>query len=541
MTTGLNTTPPPLSNTVLPNEIGLQILQDCDLESCLAFGESLSSINALLRSLDTTLVRERVLERVPWMELDGSEEAFKTWLACARVVRARNRATQVQGSSWISGSDLNTLFPLCKPKEVFVDPVNAQGALPESIQPVFRSSKIGNDLGFSLKGEDVYFEGVKLSLKSLRVHYEDLNPPMEDETKTITINGEAEECTVITSNSVVAHVRSFAGVLPNDYLVHDTVSIPLPSFEQFCVPFVHLLPNKSTKALVGIHVKSDNYSETLHREERTWIYLIDTAAAVSKVTLVTVLPARPIQWSELLRENWLEEVTRMVSNRDFDVTFYHGLAYVYCKGRLVPLWIDCGFGDDDNYTPFACSYNTEEGGGGLGSVSRTRVRTWFNRDKAVICTVPGYLPNPKCDSLLVREGRYITLTGTEGRLVGDLKTDTSYIVRDRLKMNSFLFPGIKNGQLVFYRWKRAVLISIVRLLQESEQQQQPQQQDITGKIRELLKSSEWIESSCSDREARLGVYRNWPAIARHGFKFDMRDITFMAPNLCLKSMDHHGR
>lgn len=524
-------TNPISSNTVLPNEIGLEILQDCDLESCLAFSESLSSINGLLRSLDTTLVREKVVERVPWMELDESDEAFRTWLACARVVRARNRATQTPDSKWTSGSDFNTLFPLCKPKEVFVDPVNVNGALPESFTPVFRSFEIRNDPRISLKGNSIHFQGGKLNVKSLKVDYGN-QEPLIDLTTTLRVNGEEEECIVISSNGTVAHLRSFAGVLPNDYLVYnDTLHISLPSFEQFCVPFVHLLPNRSTKALVGVHVKSDNYSETLHREEQTWVYLIDTLDR-SEVALVTVIPSRPIQWSELLREIWIDEVMKMVPNRDFDVAFYHGLLHIYCKGRLVPLWIDCGLEDDDNSTGFACRHDCA-----LSTCPRTRVRTWVNTDKPVICTVPGYLPNPRYDSKLVREGRYITLSGTEGRLVGDLETNTSYIARDGLKSNSFLFPGLRNGQPVFYRWKRATLLGIVELL-ENEQENE----GLGESIAKLLSASKkWFKADCSDEAARLGVYRNWAVIARRGFKFRRRDIIFMAPNLVLKSMDHHEK
>lgn len=521
------------SNSVLPNEIGLQILQDCDLESCLAFSESLSSINALLRSLDTTLLREKLLERVPWMELDESDEAFRTWLACARVVRARNRATRIPDSKWTSASDFNTLFPLCKPKEVFVDPVNVDGALSESFTPVFKSSNIGNDPGISLKGDSIHFKGGTVNVKSLKVDYNsNEEPPIErDQTTTLTINGEEEECTVISSNGTVAHVRSFAGVLPNDYLVYDNnLPISLPSFETFCEPFVHLLPNKFTKALVGIHVKSDDYSETLHREEKTWVYLVDTLDR-SKMALVTVLPARPIQWSELLRENWMDEVMKMVPSRDFDVAFYHGLLHIYCKGRLVPLWIDCGLEDDDNSTGFACRHDCE-----LSSYPRTRVRTWFNTNKPVICTVPGYLPNPRYDSKLVREGRYITLSGTEGRLVGDLETNTSYIVRDMLRSNSFVFPGLCNGQPVFYRWKRTTLRDIVGLLEDEQENE-----GLTERIAKRLGASKWTKADCSDEATRLGVYRNWAEIARRGFKFNMRDIIFMAPNLVLKSMDHHER
>lgn len=531
---------------MLPNEIGLQILQDCDLESCLALGESLPNIHALLRSMDATLVREKVVARVPWMELDLSDNRFSTWMACARVIRARNRATQKPGSVWTSGSDFRTLFPMCKPKEVFIDPVNVEGALPQSYTPVFNDSVfrgIGTDSDFSLKGEEIHLENGRWNIKTLEVAFGNQHTHVKNinETGRAIVNPE-DGYEVMTSNETVIHLRCNTGVLPTDIIAHRPtitetytsrsdlyqVAIRLPSFDNFCVPFVHLLPNKSTKALVGVHVKSGN-SESLYKEEKTWVYLIDTLD-FTKVTLITVLPARPIQWSELLRENWLDEVNRMAPNRDFDVTYYQGLLYIYCNGRIVPLWTDCGIEDDDNITPFASPQNY------MAGYHRTRLRTWFNTGKPVICTVSGYLPDPPNDSRLVREGKYITLSGTEGRLVGDLKTDTSYIARDRLKMGSFLFPGVENGQPMFYRWKRSTLLSVLGLLRGSEQD------GITEKVKQLFNAdapSSWNEESCSDREARLGVYRNWAAIARSGFKFSMRDISFMAPNLCLKRMDHH--
>lgn len=534
---------------MLPNELSFLLLQHCDLESCLALGECSQRIYSHLLSLDSGLVRQKVLERVPWMELDPEDDRFDTWLKCARVIRARNRAIDKQGSKWTSGADLNSILEKCKPQEVFVDPQNVDGALPDTFEPVF-DDYINCDFEdyhyYWLKGADIVFPGenshyshwnvkdLNLSVNHSKEHWQRVHDLFDQNPVTF---GLYKKYHVRVMNETVAHLRSFDGISSTDHLAYKPdsgsnnddgcfeSSIKLPSIGNVAVSFVHLLPNNSSLALVGVHSRLLQGGRPAEDKE-TFIYLIDSNSPL-KVTLVTRIPSLPIDWNDLFmpitQQSRLAEIGR---KRDFDVTFYHGLLYIYCQGRLVPLWVDCGSEEPDNDTPFASDNSY------LGKFPQYRVKTWFDASKSVICTVPGYMPNPRDNSRLIRKGRYVTVSGTGARLIGDLKTGTSYIARDRHRGDSFLFAGLAEDGVVFYRWSRQTTENIFAVLQQ-ESHSSCDSEIIKTMIQELFDeypSSQWEDMGCSDQEARLGVYRDWTSISRSGSGFNIEDIRFMVPN-----------
>lgn len=476
------------------------------------------------------------------MERDADDDHFDTWLKCARVIRARNRATEKEGSPWTSGADFNTILPKCQPREVFVEPQNVDGSLPDTFEPVF-DDYINCDFEdyryFWLKGADVVFPSSHFSrwnVKNLNIsvnpsenHWRRVNDLFDQNPVNIGPNNKYE---VRTMNETVAHLRSFHGVSPTDHLAYkpnpgskgaDCVesSIALPSIGNICVSFVHLLPNNSPLALVGIHARHDPYAQPVEEEE-TLIYLLNSNSPL-KVTFLVKIPSLPIDWDGLFAPLSVRtELHEIGSKRDFDITFYHGLLHIYCKGRIVPLWVDCGSEEPDNNTPFV-SPNSY-----LGNFPRYRVKSWFGSSKNVICTVPGYMPNPRHNGRLIRQGRYVTVSGTGARFVGDLETGTSYIARDRLRGDSFLFAGLSEKGVVFYRWSRATTENIFEVLQYIGDNGEK-----TATIKELLEeypTSQWEDMSCSDKEARLGVYRDWTAIFKSGSGFNIEDIRFMVPN-----------
>lgn len=72
---------------MLNAEILLGIYKQCDLESCIALSQVCSESHVLFNSLDESVLRAKVLERVPWFDLRDSNAS--TWQEAVRIVVSR--------------------------------------------------------------------------------------------------------------------------------------------------------------------------------------------------------------------------------------------------------------------------------------------------------------------------------------------------------------------------------------------------------------------------------------------------------------------
>lgn len=77
---------------MLPHEICSLVFTHCDLEECLALSETCTAFRDSLIDVDSSIVRRKVKNRVPWMDLGGSKTGINTWIDCARIIRARTQS-----------------------------------------------------------------------------------------------------------------------------------------------------------------------------------------------------------------------------------------------------------------------------------------------------------------------------------------------------------------------------------------------------------------------------------------------------------------
>ncbi|KAG5358643.1 hypothetical protein CJU89_5281 [Yarrowia sp. B02] len=75
----------------VPDELKEKILRLSNLETCLALTASCAAFQRLWESLDKTLVRDKVLRRVPWFQLNETSTGLTTWNQGARTLVARTR------------------------------------------------------------------------------------------------------------------------------------------------------------------------------------------------------------------------------------------------------------------------------------------------------------------------------------------------------------------------------------------------------------------------------------------------------------------
>lgn len=129
----------------LPVEIKQILFSYCSLESVLALSQTSHCLRSYITSEDGRLVKDKVLERVPWMVTDEDAELM-TWLDCARLIVARRASRLNHPEQWQTMTSDNTYKEIMTRlyKNVDVTEVGAVdctgGTLPDSFQPLLDGS-----------------------------------------------------------------------------------------------------------------------------------------------------------------------------------------------------------------------------------------------------------------------------------------------------------------------------------------------------------------------------------------------------------------
>lgn len=115
------------------------------LESLVALSQSCSRLRTVISQFDGSLVRHRVLERVPWMRIGEAGTGLVTWMDAARLIVARKRSVERDESEsrgWIVGDRYSLqLEEIVDNMDIeYVEPVEIEkgGNLPASFEPMFR-------------------------------------------------------------------------------------------------------------------------------------------------------------------------------------------------------------------------------------------------------------------------------------------------------------------------------------------------------------------------------------------------------------------
>lgn len=121
------------------DEIWTLILSRASLDTLIALEQTNKRLRALVNAVDASIVRDRVLERVPWMQLSSR---FSSWITCARVIVARRRSQLSQPKKWTfltADTSNKTMKKITENTNICYDHVTdvSGDSLPESFQPLF--------------------------------------------------------------------------------------------------------------------------------------------------------------------------------------------------------------------------------------------------------------------------------------------------------------------------------------------------------------------------------------------------------------------
>lgn len=124
-------------------EIRLEILRHCSLNALVALSQTCTDFRALMPLLDDTLVRPKVLKRVPWMTV-APGAGLKSWMDCARLIVARYKSRTQEPEQWCTTDSQHVydMDDLANTADIeYIDGVCVDGeALPKSFDPLFESA-----------------------------------------------------------------------------------------------------------------------------------------------------------------------------------------------------------------------------------------------------------------------------------------------------------------------------------------------------------------------------------------------------------------
>ncbi|AOW02516.1 hypothetical protein LXG23DRAFT_24006 [Yarrowia lipolytica] len=126
-------------------EIRLLILQEEPLDTLVALNETCRSWRSFMLAHDESLVRPKVLQRVPWMEL-VPEVGMGSWMDCARLIVARRRSLTEEPDKWWRFNERQAtenycLHELMRNTDIGYLPAENidGGTLPDTFEPLFES------------------------------------------------------------------------------------------------------------------------------------------------------------------------------------------------------------------------------------------------------------------------------------------------------------------------------------------------------------------------------------------------------------------
>lgn len=439
------------------------IFSDCDLESCIALSQTCSSNYAIYQQLDSTLVREKVLKRVPWFELGDCKS--ETWRQCASVIVNRSRkGLDPKNKHLYLLKDMRVAAALCQNSVAISKGMSLEEHenIRKKMIPLFEgeSSSFAGDFEV-IRGSSIHFPGIALDLKTMKTSHTDHEdrPDYEDYS---TWSNEA----VSPSGIVVRHQRSngFVRVMnENDNLIHvrfravytnaDTliykkkpyhkaadgaILVGSQTFPLFTNPaedddfefvegaLVSLLPGQGGALVV-------NYpSDHPHRQ---MVVYVEPTERLEEVLICTVPLSHTYSGSH------------SDSHSSEFYTFYKGYLYLYFAGRFFQLWVDMGYRSELSDT--SCVDDA------LSQKAQSRCLVVWNRNVPVIGTFDEDSPANAKGIQILRgpsmgpgANEYVSVGGACGRVFGHLESGiTMFSSQDSTQ--GITIPMISNGNFTF--------------------------------------------------------------------------------------------
>lgn len=122
-------------------EIRLSIIHFCSLDALVSLSQTCTDLRALLSVVDESLVRPKVLKRVPWMTLTPGA-GLDCWMDCARLIVTRFKSRTQEPEKWWKNDSNKSIEEIADTRDVeYIDGTCFDGeTLPASFDPLFETS-----------------------------------------------------------------------------------------------------------------------------------------------------------------------------------------------------------------------------------------------------------------------------------------------------------------------------------------------------------------------------------------------------------------
>lgn len=392
----------------------------------------------LWRSLDATLVREKVLERAPWFSLDESI-GLDTWHKCALVTINRTEQAGIESNQMLYViKNLKVAVTLCCNKVEMVEPVDVSKnqTLRESMVPMFDGYSDPHmevlDDGTS-KGTKLLAFKSELDFKTLKVKPNKVVPDPHFQSSDFTDEAVAPSGLKVRNESKGAWIRVMD---ENEQLIHVRMrGLELSATDVLVHKATHekdadgafIVTNFAHPYYPGQHGMSDDtYAKV------SLVSLLSSSGGALVVTSPDKDPRNQyLAYVEPLPGLPCVLLCSVPSGKGFKNDYddvacrfsvcYDGYLYVYFEGRFLRLWVDLGrrasFDRKDlRENPL------------LHEELRGQALVVWERDFPAIGTLDNHVDMASIPTWISSsaDGRFVTVGAAQGQLVGDLLTGTTY-------------------------------------------------------------------------------------------------------------------
>lgn len=436
---------------MITDDILVDVFRMADLESCVALSHVTRSSRAVWAALDTSVVRAKVLERVPWFGLGGGD--FSSWTTCALVVVSRTKRaladTHGLGDRPVLLKSMAVPLSLScnKVEEVTSVDISRDAQRRFSMNPLFPEERIETTVGkyAVLEGVQLLSSKTALDLSSMEISKSDYDKWSPPKTSTALTNKAVSSSSGIEVQLTTEEDGGTIEVIDENetfVLVRFSTSNHGPAEE--------LLLKTPTTTRLEVDPEMSNGTRRLYKSDHNETGMINLLP--ERGALMYRLVGDGTENSQLFHidDNMnplvICQLTRFqqlplfynIHQRFF--VCYEGYLFLFYEGRFHRLWVDLGIRTPGNEV--LCAWN--QAFPAIGSLLDSRQAVMEEGVEFRIMQGPGDL------------SRYVGIRGT-GRVVGDLKTGTTYFAKDAAVADQFGIPFVENGALGFYTCEKRVM------------------------------------------------------------------------------------
>lgn len=490
--------------TKLPTELQKLLLCNTSLESIVALNQSCSFYREFFRETDDSVVRQKVQERIPWMELGQPGTGLATWLDAARLIVSRCKSFLEKPEKWLDSDEYALHQEAIKRNTniTYVDSVKIED-LPTSFKPMFTdtiytpvgglSGKYMDELESLTEWGDGVIRTVDVTTRKPVKNLPEPPKPTRWSGQIDSMDDDYDdESSVIMPISGVLLVNDKGGTLralqENErwYLVELPEEGELYLLDKQLVEYEEEKSNSRTRH--NFDVDEQEFVKCYLDSEYTFVHLLPGSTGVIVFEfgeqnelevyfddvggnrgriLLTELTGNLEEYEEFFDESrnhgYDNDQGTRGTPRQLVVT-YGGMLYLHLRTHvLIPLWVD--FADVCEFPKRSLCYENAStvAVGGLRQDFKTLLLTPEPREMPVEQTY-GIVRSPV--------GQWAMGTASCGRIVVNLSTQKSYVIRaaEEPKGEPFVFVGLNEAgdRPVFYRCTMKHRLSHMRKQMESD-------------------------------------------------------------------------